>query len=367
MAEAAFQPAWFSRPGSTLSTLMARRDLSPTALAERMNRDVAMVQGLLAGTVVINKEIAALLARNVGGLESFWTTRQVQFDRSLDRAAQAVPAIEAKSWVKSLPLKEMAETGWIPESSLPNSAVRSSLSFFDVTDPQEWRERYTEFQNEFSFRTSPSFESRIGALSAWLRQGEIQATVVSCARWNPEHFRARLSDIRVLTKAKNPAYFIPRLRTLCAEAGVAVVFLRAPSGCRTSGATRFISPAKAMMILSFRHLSDDHFWFTFFHEAGHLLLHGQMSTFVDGEVAAQTDREAEANSFSAGVLVPPHRHDALLNLRPRAPDVIRFALSIGVSPGIIVGQLQHFKVIAQSQLNRLKRRYHWDQILQSLA
>jgi Zn-dependent peptidase ImmA (M78 family)/plasmid maintenance system antidote protein VapI len=363
MADAAFQPDWFSKPGDTLCALMVRRKLSPATLAERMGRDVALVHGLLAGAVDIDTRIAVLLANSIGGSPSFWKTRQTQFDKSLDRAARALPADRVRSWLRTLPLKEMAKAGWIAASQEPGDDVKSSLSYFDVTDPDEWRERYAAFENVFSFRSSPSFESKVGALSAWLRQGEIHAAVIPCAAWDADLFRARLVDVRVLTKAKSPAYFIPKLRAICAEAGVAVVFVRVPSGCRASGATRFLADAKAMIILSFRYMSDDHFWFTFFHEAGHLLLHSNKSTFVDGESADQTDKELEANTFSASVLIPRSRQDALMDLRPRSLDVIRFALSIGVSPGIVVGQMQHLGVISLRQLNRLKRRYTWEQIL----
>jgi HTH-type transcriptional regulator / antitoxin HigA len=367
MADAKFQPNWFSKPGDTLSALMNRRELSPTTLAQRMGHDAALVRGLLAGAVAIDDKIAVLLSRSVGGSPAFWIARQAQFDQNLDRTARAVPADEVRSWLRLLPIKEMVEAGWIAASPEPDAVAKSSLSYFDVIDPDEWRQRYTAFENVFSFKTSPSFESKLGALSAWLRQGEIQAAAIPCTTWDADRFRAGLSNIRVLTKAKDPAYFVPRLRTMCAELGVAVVFVRSPSGCRASGATRFLSSERAMLILSFRHLSDDHFWFTFFHEAGHLLLHGEESTFVDGEVADQTEKELEANAFSAGVLVPIEKVGELMNLRPRSQDVIRFAVSIGVSPGIIVGQLQHFGVIGPSQLNRLKRRYDWEQIARAVT
>jgi Zn-dependent peptidase ImmA (M78 family) len=122
-----------------------------------------------------------------------------------------------------------------------------------------------------------------------------------------------------------------------------------------------------MVILSFRYLSDDHFWFTFFHEAGHLLLHPMGETFVDGGAAEHTDKEADADAFSTHTLVPSSAFAELPRLRARSIDVIRFARSVGVSPGIIVGQMQHHGYIGPQQLNKLKRRYSWDAIQAALV
>ena len=115
-----------------------------------------------------------------------------------------------------------------------------------------------------------------------------------------------------------------------------------------------------MILLSFRHLSDDHFWFTFFHEAGHLLLHGDRPLFIDGEDDVSSAEELEANQFAEETLVPPDRRDEMLALPIKARAIIRFARAIGVSPGIVVGQLQFHKKIRPNQLNVLRRRYAWE-------
>jgi Zn-dependent peptidase ImmA (M78 family) len=140
-----------------------------------------------------------------------------------------------------------------------------------------------------------------------------------------------------------------------------VVVVRAPGGCRASGATRFLTKDKALLLLSFRYLTDDHFWFTFFHEAGHLLLHGERGFFLEGVDMPSTIEEDEANEFAANTLVPSEFQPTLLSLRADAHKVIRFAMKIGVSPGIIVGQLQHLGKIRQNQLNSLKRRFEWSE------
>jgi Zn-dependent peptidase ImmA (M78 family)/plasmid maintenance system antidote protein VapI len=367
MPEQAFQPEWFSKPGDTLRTLLDRRDLSPVGLAECMGRDASVIHGLLSGSVSIDDSLAGQLAWCVGGSATFWKTRQQQFDEDLRRIAEAVPTEQAKAWLKTLPIKDMVTSGWLPTTDRPQDLFRAVLTYFDVNDPDEWRERYAEFQNRFSFRTSPAFESKLGALAAWLRQAEILAGSIPCQPWSTAELRARLQDMRVLTKATNLAFVIPRLRALCAEVGIAIVFLRAPAGCSASGATRFLSSTKAMIVLSFRHLSDDQFWFSFFHEIGHLLMHGDRSTFVDGEAADVTEKEKEANAFSESLLVPLDRQEELATLRTRARDVIKFAVSVGISPGIVVGQMQYRRMIGPQQLNFLKRRYGWDEILAAVA
>lgn len=362
MNDSEFTPNWFSKPGDTLAALMAQRGLTVGRLAELLVRDESVVRGILLGTADIDDELAARLSRFAGGTKSFWRRRQELYERNLATVAESIPDREAAGWLKALPLKDMVSYGWFDRPVRRNDIIKLYLSYFGVNSPEEWKDRYTDFAQNTAFRTSAKFKSKIGALSAWLRKGEIEANLLSCKPWDASLLKSRVAEIRTLTKNKSPSYFIPRLKDICSAAGVAVVFVRAPSGCRASGAARFVSPEKAMIILSFRYLSDDHFWFTFFHEIAHLLLHGRSATYVDGDEIDSSEQEAEANSFAGDVLIPLDRHDELLSLVPRSERVVRFAVSVGVSPGIVVGQLQHRGVIGHNQLNFLKRKYNWDEI-----
>jgi Zn-dependent peptidase ImmA (M78 family) len=114
-----------------------------------------------------------------------------------------------------------------------------------------------------------------------------------------------------------------------------------------------------MIVLSFRYRSDDQFWFTFFHEAGHLLLHGKKALFLEDDSDVTSSEEAEANEFAGRILIPEEFVPALMRLSTNAREVIRFAVKVGVSPGIVVGQLQHLGQIRPNRLNGLKRRYRW--------
>ena len=122
---------------------------------------------------------------------------------------------------------------------------------------------------------------------------------------------------------------------------MAVVVVRCPTGCRSSGQARFVDPTKAVLQLSFRFLTDDHLWFTFFHEAGHLLLHlqGQLfqesQLYLEGNETAPSKDEVEADSFAQRILIPDEYQDAMLSLPRDARSIMRFARRIGVSRGIV--------------------------------
>jgi HTH-type transcriptional regulator / antitoxin HigA len=242
MVNAPFQPDWFSKPGDTLLTLMEQRELTSESLAIKLGCDAALVRGLLTGTVAVDHDLAVALSKHVGGTPKFWQARQAKYQGDLSRAAEAVPNESGLDWVKRFPHADMAKSGWITRSRAQHELIKVYLAYFGVNNPTEWRERYADFLKLTAFRTSPTFQSKVGPLSAWLRQGEIEAAQLQCRTWNPKELRARLQEIRVLCKAKTPSYFLPRMRRICSEVGVAVVFVRAPSGCAASGATRFVSP-----------------------------------------------------------------------------------------------------------------------------
>jgi hypothetical protein len=313
-----------------------------------------MAEGILEGRVAITIAIARQLERVLGGSVEFWMSRDFHYREDIARLHT-----EGRQWLDQLPVGDMIKFGWLTPTPHPSEEVTTCLKFFNVPDVRAWHRAYAKVEGMAAFRTSSAFDSRPAAVAAWLRQGEIESDAIPCGVWNPQRFQASLSIIRSLTREKNPTRFVPELQKICAANGVAAAIVRAPNGCRASGATRFLSPAKAILQLSFRYLSDDQFWFTFFHEAGHLLLHGNRGFFLEG-MGTESKEEQEANDFAARTLVPPEFQYTMRGIPINTHAIIKFARKIGVSPGIVVGQLQHYKRIKHSQLNGLKRRFVWD-------
>jgi plasmid maintenance system antidote protein VapI len=350
-----FRPDWASAPGDTIADILGERGLSVVEFAQHMGQTLDHARDLLQGRATITLGIARRLEQVLGASVEFWMSRDFQYRQDIARIHEA-----DEEWLAELPIGDMIKFGWLRPAPHPAEEVAACLRFFDVASIPAWREAYGGIQKMVAFRTSPSFDSRPAAVAAWLRQGEIESKAIECSPWDPRRFVESLQSIRSLTREKDPGRFIPELQKRCAGAGVAMVVIRAPNGCRASGATRFLSGSKALLLLSFRYLSDDQFWFTFFHEAGHLLLHGERGFFLEGPDTLPTTEEQEANEFAARTLVPPKYKPALLKLPAHGREVIRFARRLGVSPGILVGQLQYYGRIDHKQLNSLKRRFRWE-------
>jgi HTH-type transcriptional regulator/antitoxin HigA len=357
-----FEPDWAVPPGATIAAILSSRSLSRESFADALGESVETIQRLLLGLEAINIDLADRLSRCLGSSQAFWVARERQFRADSERLLQRKAADERESWVRQFPVKEMASLGWIGNFQSPAEAADECLKLFGVPNVAAWQSRYSGINAAAAFRISASTRRSSEAVTAWLRWAELIAERTPCEAWSPSRFRERLQTARRLTWQKDPATFLPTLRRLCAEAGVAVVIARTPKGCPASGATLFLSPGKAMMVLSFRYRSDDQFWFTFFHEAGHLLLHGPETLFLEGEGETTPDEEREANEFAEETLLPSYYRAELQALRLDKEAILRFARRIGIAPGIVVGQLQHRGLATADRLNWLKRRYNWDQI-----
>lgn len=356
-----FLPNWISPPGETISDILEERNLSLVEFADQIGYSQKQAKYLVQGKAPLTNELAAQLEFILGASAEFWLNREAQYRMDVSRLCSELSSPNDENWLKELPLKDMIKFGWINPVSNTNAKIVECLRFFGVPNVAAWRETYHNVLETAAFRTSTSFDSQSGAVAAWLRQGVIESESLDCKAWDSKGFERSLQAIRALTRKRDPNQFIPELQKVCAEVGVAVVISRLPTGCRASGATQFVSPNKALLLLSFRYLTDDHFWFTFFHEAGHLLMHGKEGMFLEEIVPCKNKEEKEANEFAAHVLIPEPFMAELESLPLDGREVIRFARKIGVSPGIVIGQLQHLGLYSRKQLNNLKTRFTWSE------
>lgn len=363
--EVDFAPMWAVPPGRTISDLMHTKGVTSSRLADWVDMSERQLVGLLSGKNPLTAGVAARLQEAFGTPATFWLRREEQYRKQLAELNAGVDADkeEYKSWLKSLPLKEMQSLGWVDTAKDKQEKLRNCLDFFGVPNLDAWYRTYVDIKAAAAFRTTDAYLEHAPATAAWLRQGELQAESIECKEWNPKRFAAQLVKIRDLTQIAEPSEFLPKLRAFCAEAGVAVVTLKAPKGCRASGATFFANPNKAVLLLSFRYLTDDQFWFSFFHEAGHLVLHWDADLLIlETSDGPKSPREEEANQFAMDVLIPRELQKRLPTASKTLIGITRLARDAGVSYGIILGQMQFRGLVRPDRFNRLKTRYKWEQL-----
>ncbi|MDA3865837.1 MAG: ImmA/IrrE family metallo-endopeptidase, partial [Salinivirgaceae bacterium] len=153
-----------------------------------------------------------------------------------------------------------------------------------------------------------------------------------------------------------PKDFPQQLQKKCATAGVAVLYTQGLPKAPISGATWW-KGGNPIIQLSGRYKTNDQFWFAFFHEAAHILKHGKRAVFLENVkgTPSDTEKEKEADQFAQKMLFPPNVLRSISKIKPITESIILdFAKKHDTHPGIIVGQLQHEKIISFKQMNHLK-------------
>lgn len=355
-----FYPDYAVTPGEILSEELEIRGMSQQELARRTGITPKHIISILKAKSGITPETAIKFERALGMPAQFWLNLESNYQEIVARLAEKDQLDKDSDWLKRLPVNEMVKLGWIEKRKDKKEKLIEILRFFGIGSVKQWAEIWPNLK--VAFRQNQKHEVFPEAVSAWLRQGEIEASQITCEPYDKTIFRDALDKVRDLT-TKPPEHFIQIMQDLCAKAGVAIVFVPALPKTGVSGATRWLNKDKAIIQLSLRYKTDDHLWFTFFHEAGHILLHGKKELFLEGPntIAEEKEKEKEADRFSETELIPQKEFAKFITQTDfSARAITDFAISVGISPGIVVGQLQHRELLKYCQHDKLKQRFEWN-------
>ena len=253
---------------------------------------------------------------------------------------------------------ELVRRGLIVKPRTSEQRVDALLKFFGLGSLDAWNTRIAE--SSAAFRKPEGMDLKHEIVEAWLRMGELEANSQRCQEFSKLQFIEALSTIKSLVD-KPIVEGCDSIEKLCNQAGVAFAVVQPLKGTGVYGAARWLSPNKALIQLSFRGMVDDSAWFSFFHEAGHLLLHSKKLVHLEYRNQSGEDMEREANDFAADMLIAEKPWNAFVaDSDFHAETIKEFARRAGVSPGIVVGRLQHERRIPwPSNLNSLKTKYEW--------
>jgi len=355
-----YLPLYVTPPGHTLRDELEARGMSQTELATRLGMAKQTISKIMGGEAPISEETAIGLERVLGVPAYFWSMREADYRTYLEQAQQRQVLAGEVQWVRRFPYREMAGYGWVAETRRPLDRLLSLLSFLGIKTPAEWPPLMTQ-RKYAAFRSSVAASVSEYSLGAWLIQGERVAQQQSVGEYSPATLRGALQAMRALT-VRVPEEAREGLLSICAAAGVRLALVPSLPRLGVWGATRWLSATRPMIQLSNRYRTDDQFWFTFFHEVFHVLLHRNKTIFEsEGPGSASSQMEADANEAAGELLIPADEYWPFFerNESKTRERVVEFAQQLGIAPGIVVGRLQREKRVSygNTHLNSLKRDF----------
>jgi HTH-type transcriptional regulator / antitoxin HigA len=355
----AYIPDYAVHPGEILEEALEARQIKKGEFAERCGLSPKTISQIIAGVAPVTPEVALNFERVLGVSSNIWNNLNSNYLLFTAKKNEQIELGKRKAWAHNFPLSEMIRKGIIPKRQDLVQTIQDLLDFFGVASIDAWEERFTRIS--VAYRHSLAHKSSPHALFTWLQIGQRMAERMECKPYDTVTFRAALDRIRNTTIEDARQASIELIKG-CQEAGVAVVFVSELPGTHLSGATRWLNKDKALIMLSLRHKTDDHLWFSFFHEAGHIIKHGRKCIFLDETEKMINNYEDEANQFASDILINKTDYGAFIQEGDFSHKSIRrFASQQNIAPGIVVGRLQHDKKLNYNQMNSLKRSLKLDE------
>lgn len=352
-----FAPNYAIHPGVTLQELLGHLTMSQKDLADRIGVTEKHISEIVQGKSSITPDMAIKLEYATGAAASFLLGLQKKYDEITARMDNEKRVSAFAATASRYPYQTMVKFDWVAAASNVHEKAENLLKFFGV-DTLDAVHRI----HESAFRISKIREASPEALAAWLRKGELESQNVATQSFDRQRLIESLPRIKAMTE-KRLVEYRDELTELCASLGVVLVVLPYLQKTYVNGATRWLGKDKVIVQLSLRYSYSDIFWFSFFHEIAHVLNHGKRGRFIDIEKSGsdKIDEELEADRFAAELLIPKEQLRAFIGSGDFSASAIKnLADNLGVGTGIVIGRLQHEKMIPyNSSLNHLRQRFAW--------
>lgn len=345
-------------PGEYLEEVLEDVEISQAELARRMGRPPQAINEIVKGEKAITPETALQLEQVLGVSAEFWSNLETEFRLILAKKQLQEEIKREENLISNFPYLELSKLSLVDATSKKWERVVELRKFFGVSSLKN-----IPTVKEFSpaFRQQEKSTVSQESLATWLRAGHVIANKREVNKFNKETLEKNIPKIRALTNITEPNELIEKITSLFAECGVVLVLVPTFPKSYTTGATFWVGKYKAVILMSLRGAWSDIFWFSLFHEVGHILLHDKRVTFLEnGQHDTQYQRqEQEADTFSQKSLIPFDEYNEFIKGCDFSSQAIKeFSEKIEIFPGIVTGRLQHDKKLPHT-INYHRIRYKW--------
>lgn len=337
-------------PGSYIEEIIEELNINQEEFAERLGVSAKTISKLVNGMDSISKEIALKLSKLTGVSFETWMKLQLKYDlkvneieeqRLLDNEALICEQIDFNYFK----VNHFVENGRYNKIDKIKE-LRQVLKIADLN-------YLKKFNQQVSYRNTKDFNLKTTINSNVLLEIATHlAKDMTDIKFNKSRLKKVLPQIRELT-LKSEESFYTELEELLLSCGIVLIGLPSLKNAGLNGATKRYKNGSVLLLLTDKNKQSDIFWFSLFHELGHIL-EGEFYSDL-GEVAHYEEKESRADRFARDILIPEAEYRQYLkdeNLNKQS--ILDFADKIGIHPSIIVGRLQYDKHIGYNILNELK-------------
>ena len=339
-----YQPDYAVHPGETLREKLEEMNMQPKEFAIRTGKPVKTISEILNGKSSITPEMAVLFEKVLNIPANFWIKKQANYNEFVAREKHQKELEQAKEWARQFPYAKMAKIGLVSATRKIEEKVDELLKFFNVSNQFAWENIYLNQQTPVYFRISLKHNKNPYALSTLLRMGELKSNKLSAPEFDKTALRSVLPELKTIM-ANKPKDYLQQIQNLCLTAGVKVIYTPNLPKTVIHGTVRWIKNIPVIQMTD-RLKRYDIFWFSLFHEIGHILLHGNKKNIFLEKInnsKNKDQREQEADEFAAQLLLSDKEYKKIINAIHSDADIMEtiqlYADKFGTHKDIIIGRI----------------------------
>ncbi|SFG27337.1 HigA family addiction module antitoxin [Oribacterium sp. WCC10] len=340
-------------PGYYIKEIIAESGLTQEDFAKRLDTTPKNLSILIRGEQSLSKDIAMKLSRLLGTSIGYWLNLQKTYDTLVAEFASDQELEEERKIFDLFEYNKCFRDKYGLEDCPrdKNAQIKNLREFLNVSTLRA----FTKVDMAASFRSASNnlSEANIVKANAMVQIATNRALKVDAPKYDKKKFEVAVDYALTLTNDHDTFY--EKINGAFRDAGVILEILPNISGSNTNGATKKIGNNIVLMVND-RRLYSDTFWFTLFHEIGHIM-NGDYGISFDEE---KGEMENKADRYAQDKLIDPDRyHEFILAKRFDAASIKAFARSINRDPGIVLGRLQNDRLVGYTDrlLNSLKHKY----------
>ena len=348
-------------PGEFLEETIEEIGMSQAELANRLGRPMQAINEIIKGKKSITSTTALELEDVLGIPSHIWLGLENEYQIVLARQEELKQMEEESTLVQNFPYVDLVSLGFVKATKKAVEKVDELKRFFSVAKLVQIS-HVKAYQP--AFRVSNHGEISHEAIATWIQAARIKAKEIETEVFDKKKLKESLPELKSLMNLSDINESIIELQKVLNRSGVALVLLPHFKKTKVNGATFWLDSEKAVIVMSLRGAFSDVFWFSFFHEVGHIVLHPKREVFLENgcDDPKLKKQEDEADKFASDLLVNNKDFEQFLALGDFSESsVVNFAKDQGIKASIIVGRLMHNKIIHFNdyKLSPLRDRYKW--------